>query len=89
MPVPATSPSSTTASICRLLGGTRASACLVAHAFAARVPVGHGRRSSWPAPYRAFALALQHFYPDAMTSKAAMAGHGEPPVHPTPGWRRT
>ena len=31
----------------------------------------------------AFALALQLFYPDAMTSKAAMAGAGEPPVHPT------
>ena len=38
---------------------------------------GHG------APYRGFALALQLFYPDAMTPKAAMAAAGEPPIHPS------
>ena len=54
----------------------------MAHAFAARVPVGASRARPG-APYRAFALALQHFYPDAMTPKAAMARAGEPPVHPT------
>src|SRR5262249_33753560 len=34
-------------------------------------------------PYRAFALALQHFYPDALHSMTALAASGEPPVHPT------
>jgi UDP-3-O-[3-hydroxymyristoyl] glucosamine N-acyltransferase len=35
------------------------------------------------APYRAFARALQMFYPDAMQPKAALAGQGEPAIHPT------
>jgi UDP-3-O-[3-hydroxymyristoyl] glucosamine N-acyltransferase len=65
-----------------LLGGTRASACLVANAFASRVPAG-AVALVVPAAYRAFAQALQLLYPDAMTSKAAMAGAGEPLVHPT------
>ena len=34
-------------------------------------------------PYRGFALALQHFYPEAMLPKAAMTQAGEPAVHPT------
>lgn len=65
-----------------LLGDTRASACFVAKAFAARVPAGTAALVV-PAPYRAFAQALQAFYPDAMHSKAAMAGAGEPLVHPS------
>jgi UDP-3-O-[3-hydroxymyristoyl] glucosamine N-acyltransferase len=32
-------------------------------------------------PYRGFALALQHFYPDALRSKTALMAAGEPPVH--------
>jgi UDP-3-O-[3-hydroxymyristoyl] glucosamine N-acyltransferase len=35
------------------------------------------------APYRGFALALQYFYPDAMTPKAALAQAGDPLIHPT------
>lgn len=64
------------------LGATRASACLVAAAFAARVPA-HTAAAVMAAPYRGFALALQHFYPEAMHSKAAQAQTGEAPVHPT------
>jgi UDP-3-O-[3-hydroxymyristoyl] glucosamine N-acyltransferase len=65
-----------------LLGATRASACFVAKAFAARVPAATCALVV-PAPYRAFAQALQLLYPDAMTSKAAMAEAGAPPIHPT------
>lgn len=64
------------------LEATHASACLLAPAFAGRLP----RRTCavlTEVPYRAFALALQHFYPDAMSPKAAMAGTDEPAVHPT------
>jgi UDP-3-O-[3-hydroxymyristoyl] glucosamine N-acyltransferase len=61
---------------------TRASACLVAPAFADRVPA-HTCALVAEAPYRAFALALQHFYPDALSPKAALATAGEPAVHPT------
>jgi UDP-3-O-[3-hydroxymyristoyl] glucosamine N-acyltransferase len=61
---------------------TRASACLVAPAFADRVPAQTFALLA-EAPYRAFALALQHFYPDALTPKAALAAAGEPAVHPT------
>jgi UDP-3-O-[3-hydroxymyristoyl] glucosamine N-acyltransferase len=64
------------------LAATRALACLVAPAFAARVPAGT-TALVMDAPYRGFALALQHFYPDAMRPKAAMAGYGEPPIHPS------
>jgi UDP-3-O-[3-hydroxymyristoyl] glucosamine N-acyltransferase len=35
------------------------------------------------APYRGFALALQLFYPEALTPKAAMARADEPLVHPS------
>jgi UDP-3-O-[3-hydroxymyristoyl] glucosamine N-acyltransferase len=65
-----------------LLGGTRASACLVAPAFAARVPAATAA-VVMAQPYRGFALALQLLYPDAMFSKAAMAAPGDPPVHPS------
>ena len=61
---------------------TRASACLVAPAFADRVPKGTSVLLS-AAPYRAFALALQNLYPEAMTPKAAMAERDAPAVHPT------
>jgi UDP-3-O-[3-hydroxymyristoyl] glucosamine N-acyltransferase len=64
------------------LQATRASACLVAPAFADRVPGGTSILLSG-GPYRAFALALQHFYPDALSPKAAMAASGDPPIHPT------
>ena len=64
------------------LQATRASACLVAPAFVERVPKGTAVVLT-PTPYRAFALALQHIYPDAMIPKAALASIGEPPVHPT------
>ena len=61
---------------------TRASACLVAPAFADRVPNGTVALVVG-APYRAFAQALFLFYPDAMHSKTAMSLAGDPPVHPT------
>src|SRR4029453_16914879 len=64
------------------LAATQALACLVAPAFAARVPAGT-TALVMDAPYRGFALALQHFYPDPMRPKAAMAGSGEPLVHPS------
>ena len=64
------------------LAATRATACLVAPAFAARVPEGVGALMM-AQPYRGFAAALQLFYPDAMMPKAAMARVGDPPIHPT------
>jgi UDP-3-O-[3-hydroxymyristoyl] glucosamine N-acyltransferase len=64
------------------LAATRASACLVAPAFAPRVAAGVAA-VIMPAPYRGFALALQHFYPEAMHSKVALAGAGDPAVHPS------
>ena len=64
------------------LATTEASACLVAPALADRVPAGTIRLVA-KAPYRAFALALGLFYPDAAHPKAAMTLVGEPPVHPT------
>ena len=47
------------------LKATRAGACLVAPALAARVPQGTAALLT-PEPYRAFALALRLFYPDAL-----------------------
>jgi UDP-3-O-[3-hydroxymyristoyl] glucosamine N-acyltransferase len=61
---------------------TRASACLVAPAFAGRVPPGTAPVIV-AAPYRAFAQALALFYPEAMLSKIAMAAAGDPLVHPS------
>src|SRR3972149_3047939 len=65
-----------------LLGATRASACLVAPAFAERVPRGTAALVM-QAPYRGFARPLQLFYPEALFSKAAAASAGEPLVHPS------
>ena len=48
------------------LATTRASACLVAPAFAARVPATTVAVVT-PSPYRAFAQALAIFYPDTDT----------------------
>ncbi len=64
------------------LGKTRASFCLVSPGLAARVP-GATQSIVVRAPYHAFARALQHFYPDAMTPKAAAAPASDGPVHPT------
>ncbi len=64
------------------LAATQAAACLVAPAFAARVPA-RTAAAVMPAPYRGFALALQHFYPEAMVSKTAQSRSDEPPVHPS------
>jgi UDP-3-O-[3-hydroxymyristoyl] glucosamine N-acyltransferase len=65
-----------------VLATTRASACLVAPAFAQRIPPGTATLVM-PQPYRGFALALQLFYPEAMHPKAAMASADEPSPHPT------
>jgi UDP-3-O-[3-hydroxymyristoyl] glucosamine N-acyltransferase len=64
------------------LAATRASACLVAPAFAERVPKGTAALLV-EAPYRAFACALALFYPDSLTPKAALGNVGDPPVHPS------
>ena len=64
------------------LTATKASACLVAPAFAERVPAGTAALVV-QAPYRAFAQALHLFYPDSLFSKVAIATVGDPPVHPT------
>ncbi len=64
------------------LDATRASACLVAPAFAARVPEGTAALLV-DAPYRAFAQALAIVYPDSLTPKAAMSQAGDPPLHPS------
>ena len=61
---------------------TRASACLVAPAYAERVPPGTAPVIV-AAPYRAFAQALALFYPEAMVPKTAMSAAGDPPVHPS------
>ena len=64
------------------LAGTRASACLIAPIFAARVPASTAALVT-NAPYRAFAQALALFYPEAMFSKVAESQVGDPLVHPT------
>jgi UDP-3-O-[3-hydroxymyristoyl] glucosamine N-acyltransferase len=55
------------------LACTQAGACFVHPSFAARVPASAIALVS-KAPYRAFALALQAFYPEAMWPKAAGTG---------------
>jgi UDP-3-O-[3-hydroxymyristoyl] glucosamine N-acyltransferase len=55
------------------LTATRAGACFVAPAFVDRVPAGTVALKT-PAPYRAFALAMQQFYPEALWPKAAGRG---------------
>ncbi len=57
------------------LEGTRAGFVLVQPAFADRVPAGTLALQT-AKPYRAFALALQKFYPDAMAPKAATGTSG-------------
>jgi UDP-3-O-[3-hydroxymyristoyl] glucosamine N-acyltransferase len=64
------------------LTSTTATACLIAPAFADRLPIGTSALLS-KSTYRSFALALQAFYPDAMQPKAALSSLGEPLVHPT------
>ena len=53
-----------------LFATTGASACLVAPKFAKHAPAGTACLVT-PEPYRAFALALSLFYPDALKPKAA------------------
>ena len=62
------------------LEGTRAGACFVAPQFAARVPATTAALVT-KQPYRAFALALAVFYPDAAHSK--VAGASKDLVSPT------
>jgi UDP-3-O-[3-hydroxymyristoyl] glucosamine N-acyltransferase len=57
------------------LEATRAGACLVAPAHAARVPASTAALIM-KAPYRGFARVLQLFYPEAMQPKVAAAGTG-------------
>ncbi len=64
------------------LAGTKASACLLAAAFADRLPAGTAALQT-KSPYRAFALALQLFYPDAMRAKVALGTGYAAGVHPT------
>ena len=58
------------------LKDTRAAACLVVPALAARVPIGTAPLLT-PEPYRAFALALRLFYPDALGPHVAEGGSDE------------
>lgn len=62
------------------LAGTRAGACFVSPAFAARIPATAVALVS-RSPYRAFAQALHLFYPDAMWSK--VGGDSRHPVAPS------
>ena len=64
------------------LQASRAGACLVAPALAARVPEAT-IALQLSAPYRGFAQALQLFYPEAIHSKTAMSEPGDPMVHPS------
>ncbi len=59
---------------------TRAAACLIVPAFADRVPAATAALAT-KAPYRGFALALTHFYPDAGWPRAANPAAG--PIDPT------
>jgi UDP-3-O-[3-hydroxymyristoyl] glucosamine N-acyltransferase len=63
------------------LRSTAAGACLVLPALADRVPPGTAALLS-KAPYRAFALALQLFYPDATWPQVAR-GNGATAIDPT------
>ncbi len=64
------------------LDATEATAVFVAEAFASRVPAGSIALVTRQ-PYRAFALALQAFYPGAMRPRIAEAEPGAPLIHPT------
>jgi UDP-3-O-[3-hydroxymyristoyl] glucosamine N-acyltransferase len=67
------------------LSTTRAAACIVAPAFAERLPAGIVALLM-PAPYRGFALALQAFYPTSLKPKTADCDARDTdaaPIHPT------
>ncbi len=66
------------------LASTRAGACLVTPALVDRVPKGTAALAMRQ-PYHGFALALQLYYPDAMTPKSAQFGAaaGGSFVHPS------
>ncbi|HWV81286.1 MAG TPA: UDP-3-O-(3-hydroxymyristoyl)glucosamine N-acyltransferase [Hyphomicrobiaceae bacterium] len=67
------------------LASTRAAACIIAPAFAERLPAGVVALLM-PAPYRGFALALQAFYPSSLKPKTADSDAreaGAAPIHPT------
>ena len=64
------------------LAETRATAIMINPAFAARVPAAVALLLT-KAPYHAFAKALHQFYPEAMHSKGAMSGQGDPLIHPS------
>ena len=70
------------------LAATQALACLVAPPFAARVPAGTAALTL-DAPYRGFALALQHFYPDAMRPRRPWPAPASRRYIRPPGSRRT
>jgi UDP-3-O-[3-hydroxymyristoyl] glucosamine N-acyltransferase len=67
------------------LAGTHAAACIVAPAFAERLPAGVVALLM-AAPYRGFALALQAFYPTSLKPKTAEFDARDPaatPIHTT------
>jgi UDP-3-O-[3-hydroxymyristoyl] glucosamine N-acyltransferase len=64
------------------LAETRAAAIMINPMFAERVPTSVALLLT-KAPYHAFAKALHLYYPEAMHSKGAMAGQGDPLIHPT------
>ncbi len=67
------------------LASTGAAACIIAPAFAERLPAGVAALLM-PAPYRGFALALQAFYPTSLKPKTAgydAREAGAAPIHPT------
>ncbi len=67
------------------LAATRAAACIVAPAFADRLPAGVVALLM-AAPYRGFALALQAFYPTSLKPKTAASDAregGGSAIHPT------
>ncbi len=67
------------------LASTHAAACIIAPAFAERLPAGVAALLM-PAPYRGFALALQAFYPTSLRPKTAgfdAREAGAAPIHPT------
>jgi UDP-3-O-[3-hydroxymyristoyl] glucosamine N-acyltransferase len=63
------------------LKATQAAACLIAPALAGRVPEATAPLLT-PEPYRAFALALRMFYPDAVGPHVARGG-SDAPIDPT------
>jgi UDP-3-O-[3-hydroxymyristoyl] glucosamine N-acyltransferase len=62
------------------LAATKAGACFIHPSFAARVPAGTVALVT-KAPYRAFALAMQRFYPEALWPK--VGGTGRDVIDPT------